>query len=313
MQAPSSILVVDDRDSNRHLMKEVLESAGHRVVCASDGAEAIRLAITTRPELILLDVKMPGMDGFEVCAKLQSLAETATIPVIFVTAHYVEEQDMLHGLGVGAYDYLIKPVSRAVLLARIGVTLRIGRSEQRAREVSLIDPFTGLFSRTYIMHRVEEEMARSKRQDAPLVVTMLDLDNLKSCNDTFGHQFGDEVLKRVSAVLRKGARGCDAVGRFGGEEFLIVQPESNEQEAVAAVERLKSQVAEERFYGETCELRVTFSAGVAAWDGQASADLLLRCAERGLEAAKHAGQHQTVCYSQLTARPASSGTPNGAT
>src|SRR5262252_4151729 len=106
-------------------MKEILESAGHRVVCASHGAEAIDLAITTRPEVILLDVKMPGMDGFEVCAKLKSLAETATIPVMFVTAHYAEEQDMLHGLGVGAYDYLIKPVSRAVLLARVGVILRL--------------------------------------------------------------------------------------------------------------------------------------------------------------------------------------------
>ena len=99
-----------------------IESAGHRVVCASDGAQAIDLAISTQPDMILLDVKMPGMDGFEVCAKLQSLAETATIPIMFVTAHYAEEQDMLHGLGIGAYDYLIKPVSRAVLLARIGVS-----------------------------------------------------------------------------------------------------------------------------------------------------------------------------------------------
>jgi diguanylate cyclase (GGDEF)-like protein len=313
MQAPGSILVVDDRESNRHLMKEILKSAGHRVVCASDGAEAIHLAITTRPEVILLDVKMPGMDGFEVCAKLQSLAETAMIPIMFVTAHYAEEQDMLHGLGVGAYDYLIKPISRAVLLARVGVILRLRRSEERAREVSLIDSFTGLFSRTYVVHRVEEEMRRSSRPGAPLVVTMLDLDNLKACNDTFGHQFGDEVLKRVSTVLRKSARAYDAVGRYGGEEFLIVQPESTEQEAVAAVEQLKNRVAEERFYGDACELRVTFSAGVAAWDGHASAQSLLRCAERALEAAKRAGQHQTVYYSQLTAGSAVTDTPNGAT
>jgi diguanylate cyclase (GGDEF)-like protein len=244
---------------------------------------------------------MPGMDGFEVCAKLQSLAETASIPVIFVTAHYAEEQDVLHGLGVGAYDYLIKPISRAVLLARVGVILRIRRSEERAREVSLIDPYTGVFSRSYVVHRVEEEVQRCRRHAAPLVVTMLDLDNLKSCNDTFGHQFGDEVLKRVSTVLRKSARAVDAVGRYGGEEFLIVQPESTEQDAVAAVEQLKGRVADERFYGEACELRVTFSAGVAAWDRHATAELLLRSAERALAAAKRAGQHQTVCYSQLTA------------
>jgi diguanylate cyclase (GGDEF)-like protein len=313
MQAPGSILVVDDRESNRHLMKEILENAGHRVVCASDGAQAIDLAITTQPDVILLDVKMPGMDGFEVCARLQSLAETATIPIMFVTAHYAEEQDMLHGLGVGAYDYLIKPISRAVLLARIGVVLRIRRSEEHSRQMSLIDPFTGLFSRTYLVHRLEEEMRRARRYDTPLAITMLDLDNLRSCNDTFGHQFGDEVLKRASTVLQKGARPCDAIGRYGGEEFLIVQPEFSEQEAAAAVEQLKSRVAEERFYGEACELRVTFSAGVAAWDGHASAEMLLRFADRALEAAKRAGQHQTARYSQLAAAGMITETPNGAT
>jgi len=312
MQAPGSILVVDDRESNRHLMKEILEGAGHRVVCAGDGAQAIDLAITTRPDVILLDVKMPGMDGFEVCARLQSLAETATIPVMFVTAHYAEEQDMLHGLGVGAYDYLIKPISRAVLLARIGVVLRIHRAEERSRQLSLIDSFTGLFSRTYLVHRLEEEMRRAERSGTPLVVTMIDLDNLRSCNDTFGHQFGDEVLKRVSAVLQKNARPSDAVGRYGGEEFLIVQPECTEQEAVAAIEQLKSRVAEERFYGEACELRVTFSAGVAAWDGHATAETLLGVAAQALGAAKRAGEHQTVCHSQLAAGTAVTDSPSGA-
>jgi diguanylate cyclase (GGDEF)-like protein len=243
MQAPGTILVVDDRESNRHLAKEILKSAGHRVVCASDGAQAIDLAISTQPDVILMDVKMPGMDGFEVAANLQSLAETATIPIMFITAHYADEQDVLHGLGIGAYDYLVKPISRAILLARIDVVLRVRRSEQRHRQLSLIDEFTGLSSRTYLVQRLAEEMERAQRHATPLTVTLLDLDDFTSCNQAFGHLFGDEVLKRVSAVLRKSARVEDAVGRFAGEEFLIVQPESAETEAVAAIELLMDEVA----------------------------------------------------------------------
>jgi diguanylate cyclase (GGDEF)-like protein len=298
MQAPGTILVVDDRESNRHLLKAVLESAGHNALCASDGAQAIELAITGRPDVILLDVKMPGMDGFEVCVKLQALAETATIPIIFVTANYAEEQDTLHGLEVGAYDYLVKPISRSVLLARVGVMLRIHRSEERMRQLSMIDEFTGLFSKNYVVRRLEEEIQRARRGSL-LTVTMLDLDAFKSCNDTFGHQFGDEVLKRVSSTLKTNMRLHDSVGRYGGEEFLIVQPELTESEAVAMVGRLKQDVAEECLYGEGRELRVTFSAGIAEWDRRLGAEELIHRADCALYAAKRAGKNQTVCYAQM--------------
>jgi diguanylate cyclase (GGDEF)-like protein len=299
MQAPGTILVVDDRESNRHLLKDVLESAGHNVLCASDGVQAIEFAITGRPDVILLDVKMPGMDGFEVCVKLQALAETATIPIIFVTANYAEEQDTLHGLEVGAYDYLVKPISRSVLLARVGVMLRIHRSEERMRQLSMIDEFTGLFSKNYVVRRLEEEMQRAQRRGSLLTVTMLDLDAFKRCNDTFGHQFGDEVLKRVSGMLKTNMRLHDSVGRYGGEEFLIVQPELTESEAVAMLGRLKQNVAEECLYGEGRELRVTFSAGIAEWDRRLGAEDLIHRAGCALYAAKRAGKNQTVCYAQM--------------
>jgi diguanylate cyclase (GGDEF)-like protein len=299
MQPPGTILVVDDRESNRHLLKDMLESAGYSALCASDGAQAIELAVTGRPDVILLDVKMPGVDGFEVCVKLQALAETAVIPIIFVSANYTEEQDVIHGLEVGAYDYLVKPISRSVLLARVGVVLRIHRSEERVRRLSIIDEFTGLFSKNYVVRRLEEEMQRAQRRDSLLTVTMLDLDDFKSCNDTFGHQFGDEVLKRVSGTLKANMRPYDSIGRYGGEEFLIVQPELNEIEAVALVDGLKEKVAEDCFYSEGRELRVTFSAGISEWDRSYGAEELIRSADYALYAAKHAGKDQTVCYSQM--------------
>ncbi|MET0152965.1 MAG: diguanylate cyclase [Candidatus Binatia bacterium] len=310
MQAPGSILVVDDRESNRHLMREILESAGHRVTCASNGTEGIELAIAAKPDLILLDVKMPGMDGFEVSAKLRSLAETAIVPIMFVTAHYTEEQDVLHGLGVGAYDYLIKPISRAVLLARVGVVLRIRRSEDRLRQLSSIDELTGLHSRSYVVRRLEAELQRAPQHDTRLTATMLDVDDLRSCNDTFGHEVGDEVLRRVSGVLKSNTRLCDSVGRYAGDQFLIVQPEVDEREALAWVERLNEKVAEEGFHDQARELQVSFSAGIAAWERRASAEALIHFAESALDVAKRAGKRQTVCYSQMGAASAAADASN---
>jgi len=299
MRAPGTILVVDDRESNRQLLRDMLEGVGHRVVSARDGREAIAVALADRPDVILLDVKMPGMDGFEVCTQLQTLSETATIPVMFVTANYTEEQDVLHGLEIGAYDYLVKPVSRSLLLARVGVMLRIHRSDERVRERSMIDDFTGLFSKNYVVRRLVDELQRPRGRDAAISVTIIDLDDFRICNDTFGHQFGDEVLKRVSATLQANIRLYDSVGRYGGEEFLIVQPETSEREAELLIEGLKDKVAEERFYGEGRELSVTFSAGIAEWDRRMSAEELIRAAEGGLYAAKRAGNNKTVRSSQL--------------
>jgi len=145
-------------------------------------------------------------------------------------------------------------------------------------------------------------MQRAQRRDTPMSVTMIDLDDFKICNDTFGHQFGDEVLKRVSATLKANMRLYDSVGRYGGEEFLIVQPEAGESDALVMVERLKDKVAEERFYGEGRELTVTFSAGIAEWDRRIVSEELIRAADCALYAAKHAGKNQTVRSSLLNAQ-----------
>jgi diguanylate cyclase (GGDEF)-like protein len=298
MREPGTILVVDDRESNRQLLRDMLEGVGHRVVSARDGREAFAAALADRPDVILLDVKMPGMDGFEVFTQLQALSETATIPVMFVTANYTEEQDVLHGLEIGAYDYLVKPISRSLLLARVAVMLRIRRSQERLRQLSMIDDFTGLFSKNYVVRRLADEMLRTQRRDAALSVAMIDLDDFRICNDTFGHQFGDEVLKRVAAALEANIRLHDSIGRYGGEEFLIIQPETSEREAELLIEALKQKVAEERFYGEGRELSVTFSAGIAEWDRRMSAEQLIGAADGALHAAKRAGNNKTVRSSQ---------------
>jgi diguanylate cyclase (GGDEF)-like protein len=300
-ERPASILVVDDTESNRILLKDMLEAAGHQVWAVAGGAEGIEIAAAEHPDVILLDVNMPGMDGFEVCRRLKSLAETSAIPIVFITANYTEEQDLLYGLQLGGNDYLIKPISRSVLLARVGVMLRIRRTEEKMRQMSMVDEFTGLFSKTYVLQRLDEEMERAQRRRSTLALAMLDLDDFKMLNDNFGHQFGDEVLKRISASLKANVRAYDSVGRYGGEEFLLVLPELAEAEAVAAIGRLKDKVGEERFSPNGHEIGVTFSAGISFWDHTVKADELIRHADDALYAAKRAGKNQTVRYSQMTA------------
>lgn len=291
-----TLLVVDDQEANRQLLRELLETAGHTVLVAGDGPTAIELAAERQPDVILLDVKMPGMDGFEVCSRLKAMAETRHIPVIFVTANSVGDHDVVHGLDLGGYDYVVKPVSRQVLLARVGVMLRIRRSEEKIRQLSMVDEFTGLFTKKYVLQRLEEEIERAQRRDSSLVVAMLDLDDFKHVNDTWGHQLGDWVLQRVAACLKANVRVYDSLGRYGGEEFLLLQPELQEAAAVAAIERLREKLLAERFCLDGREVRVGFSAGIAAWAPGLGGEELVRRADRALYAAKQGGKNRTVRY-----------------
>ena len=292
------VLVVDDQEPNRQLLKDMLETGGHTVLTAADGRSAIETAALRQPGVILLDVKMPGMDGFEVCRRLKAMAETRSIPVIFVTANYTEEDDMLHGLEIGGYDYLVKPVSRQMLLARVGVMLRIRATEERIRQMSMVDEFTGLFSRTYVLRRLDEEMERAQRRRSSLVVAMIDIDDFKHVNDTYGHQAGDEVLRRVSFCLKNNIRLYDSIGRYGGEEFLLLQPELHESEAAASIERLREKVFADRLSVNGSDFRIGFSAGVCAWDYHVTLEELIRRADTALLAAKQAGKNRIVRYAE---------------
>jgi diguanylate cyclase (GGDEF)-like protein len=293
----ATVLVVDDLEANRSLLRDMLEDAGHRVVEAGGGEEAIAKAVAERPETILLDVKMPAMDGFEVCRRLKALAETSSIPVVFVTANFSEDEDRLHGLELGAYDYLIKPIPMSLLLARVAVMLRIRRAEDRIRQLSMVDEFTGLYSKKYVLHRLDEETERAERHGGTLMVAMIDLDDFKHCNDHYGHQFGDRVLQGVAAVFKTNVRLYDSVGRYGGEEFLLLQPEVRADEAMSTIERLKEKLAEQSFPVNGTDVRVTFSAGLAVWEPAVTAEDLLGRADSALYTAKRSGKNRTIRYS----------------
>jgi diguanylate cyclase (GGDEF)-like protein len=175
--------------------------------------------------------------------------------------------------------------------------LRIRRTEQEIRRIAMIDDFTGLFTRGYVLQRLAEEVDRGETRPT---LAMIDLDGFKSCNDRRGHLYGDHVLKRVAEIFRSQVRRYDSIARFGGDEFLLLHPDAGEDEAVAALDRMRAAVEAERFGGDDGP-GVTFSAGVAAWSPGLSAEVLLERADAALYAAKRAGRARTMRWSETPA------------
>jgi diguanylate cyclase (GGDEF)-like protein len=293
---PATILIVDDEETNLYALRLILESKGYRCLEASGGAEALQIAAAAAPEVVLLDIHMPEMDGYEVCRRMKSDPRTHPIPIVFLTARYRDHDEIARGLEAGAHDYVTKPFSAPELLARVGVMVRIQRAEAEARKASLTDSLTGLYNRRFLHQRLEEEMARSRRHGSPLACVMLDIDHFKAINDTHGHATGDSVLRDVAVILRDHIRRSDIAVRFGGEEFVLVLFSNAMEGARHVAERIRADVEAHNFSGQETPLRVTISVGISSFpdDNVVSADDLMRRADAALYQAKEAGRNM-VC------------------
>lgn len=247
------ILVVDDLRVNTMMLKKLLEPEWE-VQIALSGPEALKCAAETpQPDLILLDCRMPDMDGHEVCRRLKQNPECQNIPVIFITA--IEDwNNEAQGLELGAVDYITKPVRAPIVRARIRnhLALKNARAELavKIKELSRLatrDQLTGLYNRRKLDEGLEKELTRANRYGRPLSVIMLDLDHFKLVNDTHGHPAGDAVLIEAASLLQNALRTNDLVGRWGGEEFLILCPETDLPAAAGLAERLRINFAEHSF------------------------------------------------------------------
>jgi two-component system, cell cycle response regulator len=308
------ILVVDDNVDNLEIIQARLTSRGFEVVTASDGLQALDLVRRDSPHLLLLDVMMPGMDGFEVSRRIKSDPELPFIPIILITAKG-ETADKVEGLDAGADDYLTKPLNFPELEARVRSMLRIKRlqdeldnknrelefANRKLRKLSITDGLTGLFNHRHIHELLRDEFERTRRSGDPLSVAMVDLDRFKQVNDTYGHPTGDVILYETARILKETAREIDMVGRYGGEEFIVVLPDTGEEEAAQFAERVRSTVGEYVFRDDATEVRMTLSAGVAAHPGDDTdgPDHLLRRADQALYAAKENGRNQVIRASTL--------------
>ncbi|MBI4408196.1 MAG: diguanylate cyclase [Gemmatimonadetes bacterium] len=302
------ILVVDDVKDNVEIIAAQLRFRGYHVEAASRGEQALERVREDPPDLILLDVVLPDIHGYEVARRIKSDESLPFIPIILVTARDSTE-DKVAGLDAGADDYLTKPIAFSELEARVRSMLRIKRLqdelEQKNRELahlSISDGLTGLYNYRHIHDLVQEEFERARRTAEPVTVAMLDLDHFKAVNDTYGHQAGDRVLQQMAEILRRTAREIDKLGRYGGEEFIVLLPETEIEEATVFVERVRRQVSRHRFDIDRKEpLRMTVSAGIAAYPHSRvhSADALIHLADEALYAAKARGRNRVIRFDEM--------------
>ena len=298
--SPHKILVVDDNPDNVDLLTQYLAGLGHEVVPAYDGEEALIVAARETIDLVLLDVMMPKLSGFDVCRKLKQLHQSDFIPIVLVTVRD-DTQSKLEGFAAGADDYITKPFDIEELSARVSSLLRIKNLQDELRaanvrlaEMSVTDGLTGLFNHRYLVEQLVVEVNRAKRYRRPLAVIMLDLDHFKRVNDTYGHLFGDYVLRRVSEIFQAAVRAGDVAARYGGEEFAILVTET--EGAAKLAERIRAAVETDEFVFETLRTQIRISAGVCqAKAGKVNdGNELLRMADEALYEAKQTGRNRVV-------------------
>lgn len=297
------ILVVDDNPDNLEVIATRLRFRGYEVEEVTNGEDALRAVGRHPPDLVLLDVMLPGIDGYEVARRIKADPSLPFIPVILVTARD-STQDKVAGLDAGADDYLTKPINFPEMEARVRSMLRIKRLQdelaeknQELAQLSISDGLTGLYNHRHLQEVVHEEFERAKRTGETLAVVMFDLDHFKRVNDTRGHQMGDRVLQEMAEILRRTAREIDKLGRYGGEEFMAILPDTDLDEAAVFAERVREQVAQHEFLADHGPpLHMTVSAGVATFPHRrvGSPRSLVKRADEALYAAKAAGRNCVV-------------------
>ncbi|MFZ9501677.1 MAG: PleD family two-component system response regulator [Beijerinckiaceae bacterium] len=293
------ILLVDDRASSIERIVGALRSR-HRVDVERDPSKAAASACARDYELMIVSLGLSDFDGLRVCGQLRSLEQTRHAPILLV-AEQEDRARVLRGLELGANDYVLRPVDRNELVARVRSLVRRRRYAEALRndmqssiDLALVDPLTGLGNRRLLDARMPALIDECRRRGRPLSLLALDIDRFKSVNDTFGHEAGDEVLRAFAARLRNMVRESDLACRLGGEEFVVVMPDADLSLATRIAERVRRGVEIEPFaIGQGARrIPVTVSAGLTVADGEADANLLLRRADRALYRSKAEGRNR---------------------
>ena len=295
------VLVAEDDAASRYRLNVALSAWGYQVTCVTNGREAIaELARADGPSLAVLDWSMPEADGLEVCRAVRGNPGERYVYTILLTSHDRDE-DVIAGFDAGADDYVTKPFNAKELRARVRSGARIVQLHQQLvtaheelREKSMRDPLTGLLTRGAFFEISDREFARARRTRTPLSIVMADIDHFKSINDRYGHPGGDEVLREVARRLHATFRKEDAVGRYGGEEFVVLAFGCEAPDAIALAERFRETVRRDRFIVGDTTVDVTTSVGVATGRSEDGVTRLLKAADEALYAAKKSGRNRVV-------------------
>jgi len=308
--AARCILVVDDVPANIILLATHLKAVGYTVITARDGEEALERVEQKNPDLILLDVMMPKINGLDVCRKLKADEFTKFIPVILVTA-LNDIENKVEAQEAGADDFISKPFNKIELLTRVRSLLRVKSlhdqlkekieeletAKTRLRQLAITDGLTGLHNHRYFKEFLIRELDRAKRHNLCMGLVMIDIDYFKHYNDTNGHQAGDDVLKKISSLFLENIRKIDIAARYGGEEFALVLFETKKEAAEVVAEKIRRLIEAHPFPFESKQPggKVTVSMGVSSFPIDAdNLESLIKCADRRLYLAKELGRNQVV-------------------
>ena len=307
-RGPATILVAEDSLVVRVVVRRHLEAQGYAVLEAEDGQAALQRCRAEQPDVVLLDVEMPGLNGYQVLTALKADADLSLIPVVFLTGR-TSTEDVVAGLALGAHDYLKKPFEPAELIARVSsaVRLKAVQDELRSRNaeldrISRTDALTGLHNRRHAEEELRRHAGAAHRHGLPLSAVIVDIDHFKAVNDTYGHAGGDAVLREFAARLGALLRAEDVGARWGGEEFLLVLPFTDLEGAASMAERFRAAVADEPFVVPTgAAIRVTASGGCASTTVGEDPEQLLRHADAALYDAKQSGRNRVAVAPAPTA------------
>jgi two-component system, cell cycle response regulator len=302
LDAPGKVMLVD----NRGLLHDRIRSSlgnRHELVCVDDPHLAVIEAAEGNFELILINLDLDGYDGLRLCSQLRSLQRTRQIPIIIIVDPD-DQSRMIRALDMGVNDYLVRPVDRQELLARVNTQIRRSRFTSKLRdnvqqsiELAVTDPLTGLYNRRYLDSQVEVLVDNAANRGKPLSILMLDVDYFKAVNDTYGHEAGDRVLRELANRIRKHIRNVDLGFRVGGEEFVIVLPDTEAEVALRVAERLRKAVSSRAFplsEGKGA-LPVTISVGISSFASPSdSLETLLKRADEALYKAKREGRNRVI-------------------
>ncbi len=298
------VIVIDDSQSMR---KEIINMLKKRDLFeeydeAEDGLNGFKKIMERPYDIILLDVMMPNLGGYEFLTWKARRKELANVPVILITS-VDDVESKVKGLQLGAHDYVVKPFQEEELVARVGVHLKVKKLQdellstlKKLEHLSVTDHLTGLYNRRHLMELLQREFDRSVRYSSKLSIIMVDIDHFKHFNDRYGHLTGDMVLVKVAEELRNNLRKHDIIGRYGGEEFVIILPETDVRGAMTVAERYRKRISEKNFGSDKTPLRVTISLGVAGYPEHPIKDIddLLRLADTALYKAKREGRNRVA-------------------
>ena len=294
----NSVLIVDDEKLNIMALTQIL-SRDYNIYAAKNGKDALEVADEYLPDVILLDIVMPGMDGYEVLSKLKSSSRTKTIPVIFITG-LSAVKDEEKGLALGAADYISKPFSSAVVKLRVHNQIKMLHYIETIIHLGMTDQLTDLPNRRSFEERMQLEWGRAMREKTKISLLIIDIDKFKYYNDTFGHQQGDVVLRTVAKIfVLEVKRSVDFVARLGGEEFVILLPNTDTEAAYKVAERVRKDIEETQIpliNGKTTNITISIGINTQIPTQNSSSELFIEGADKALYAAKNSGRNRVCRY-----------------